>query len=314
MTDDDTTMHDDPYDPVIAERFSLLQGANPPELPTMLTSKVERPTVRQDDDRSDRVPFYLMAAAAGVTFLAGVGLILAVGNRGGDVAAGDPAGSRIQTDAADIDVGRDTSELRNDDGEPTGDRAVVEVPAGDPEGAEDPATPPDDEPEPTESTTSSTTTTSTVSSIDRSEETLPTKPLPSESIPVDPDGPTVTLPFDPAPTISPFPEPDPDSDDGLFMVEGRMLELYTDCEARLSVKDATDEIIRGTGGSCDGGSHIMVDGRRIQTASGFGLPSDAFDKHPDKSMLGEEVTVIAVAESNGSLTLNCSQCGVSLSR
>ena len=92
-------------------------------------------------------------------------------------------------------------------------------------------------------------------------------------------------------------------------ISGLLTVVFTDCQSRLVLNDSGE--VENVGPiSCDGGSYIVVDGIRIQTSAGF-VASDAYwDKHPSNFQPGQTVVVTAFVHSSGRLDLSCNQCSV----
>lgn len=317
MTDDDQI---DPYDPEVAERFALLDQLVPPPAPMVdgwssaartgvgspLPSTLEAlPAPPPSLDRWRRPA--LLAAAAAVAVLAGVGaMALAGGDDGpgsGLVEAGPAAGDDGSAEATDPSI--DRTAATDDQGtigqagqpdDPSSEAITVEVPGeADDDGADGTST--TTTAPSTTATTSGSTASTTASGGDGGDDGDPT----DGGAPVIPKG--TTVPERPTGSIV-------DRGDGeMITVAGIVSEVFRDCQSWLVLNEDGEAEHRG-GVSCDGGSYIIVDGNRIQTSSGYVAAGMAFDKHPADLQPGKFVVVTAVDGPYGGLTLDCDRCGV----
>ncbi len=316
MTFDDQT---DPYDPEIAERFTVLDRLTPPAVPmaggaplpartetgSTLPSTVEvLPTPAVGAGRWRRTA--LLGAAAAVVVVAGFAVFASGGGDGdpgpGLVEAGPAAGSDDVDETIDASVvasaDDDDDEGGGSDGsEGSSSEAItVEVPDEDDatDGSDDVAVPTTTSSVPSTTATSETTaTTATTTGGDDgdtggSDELIP-------KYPTVPERPTGSI-------VNP-------GDGQLVTVTGIVDEVFSDCEAWLVLNENGEAEHRG-GVSCDGGSFIVVGGNRIQTSSGYVSAEMAFDKHPAALQPGKFATVTAVKGPYGGLTLDCDRCGV----
>ncbi len=319
--DDDQT---DPYDPELAERFTVLDRLVPPPAPTSgaplaargetdgpLPSRVGMlPSAASGTDRRRRTA--LLGAAAAVVVVAGLAVFASGRGNGepgsGVVEAGPAAGADELDEGADASVDVPSAGDESDGSGPSDGPSVaitVEVPgADDRDGANTDGS--DDGAGATSTTTSSVpettaaseTTATTITSADDGGDDGDTGDT-GELIPKYP-----TVPDRPTGSIV------VPGDGQLVTVAGIVTEVLLDCQSWMVLNEEGNAEHRG-GVSCDGGSFIVVDGTRIQTSSGFVSAEMAFDHHPVELQPGTFVTVTAVKGPSGGLTLDCSRCGVS---
>lgn len=97
----------------------------------------------------------------------------------------------------------------------------------------------------------------------------------------------------------------------LQIVSGTVTEVFTDCYTHLILTEEGESVVIEPV-SCDGGSWVIIDGVRIETASGFVLTDDeVFDHHIRDLQPGEVATAVAVLTDADTLDLNCDECGLS---
>ena len=318
---------DDPdFDPEIAARFRLLDQLPAPE------TWPPRPEATRPGPWPVWPAWQPIGLAAAAVILLAVALtaLLPDGDDAGSVVADSANGPRLADDepsASDRPRGDGESDRSAFDGEDDNRPALV---------IEDRATttrdrdgqttsvPEDDRPDPTRPDDSKPKPTDTGPDPTRPSDTTfgtrPTVTLPPEPKPT---GPTYTI-IDPPRTLPTWtmpketlpPETRPTTiDDGrgeTVTIRGVVTEVFTDCQSRLVLND-DGEVVRVGPVSCDGGSHIVVDGIRIQTSSGFVPAEMYFDRHPRDLLPGTQVRVVAVRLSYGH-SLDCDRCGVSIGR
>lgn len=318
----------DPYDPEVAERFALLDRLVPPPVPLAggepMVARTEtgspRPSTVEVLPASPSSPGRrrrpaLLAAAAAVVVLVGVGAMALTGGDDGPgpglVEAG-PAADGVGTDGTDGATDRSVGSTAaiDDDGTAGGDgqadgssseAITVEVP-GDPEEDGDTAATESSSTTTIAPSSTATTSASTTASTDATDGDHDGGGDPSDGgAPVIPK--ETTVPERPTGSIV-------DRGDGqLITISGIVTEVFRDCQSWMVLnEDGVAEPRSGV--SCDGGSFIVVDGRRIQTSSGYVAAEMTFDKHPAELQPGTFVVVIAVNGPYGGPTLDCDRCGV----
>lgn len=318
----------DSYDPIIAERFSVLDRATMPRRHTAPSAAAEEPAVAIRG--GGKRPWYHLAAAAAFAVVAGASVV-AIAQRGQqqDVEATTGGDVSIEADRAADDEAEKRSltvEVPS-----TGAAAAETAESGD--GSRDPSPTGDDATGdgPADEAASATTTTTrrseqstgndagsaierTTGSTEAPEPpaTQTTRPASTaEASPTSAEAtPRTTTTRDMTPGSSWLNPPAPEK---MITITGVVTEVFTDCMSRMILNGAGKvEII--TPVSCDGGSYIIVDGMRIQTTSGFTEPDDHFGKHPTWLRPGHTVRVTAIPTGAGGrlLTLDCVQCLVEL--
>jgi len=310
-----STNGEEPLDPLLADRFRLLDQVDPPavSLARRLEPSATVPPVHLDGQRSGLI---MATAAAAVVVLIGLSaLVVASRNSGSDVEAATAAG--IASDRADADSALD------DEGEaPTSEavRSTEERASGAVADADQAALDLSDEAPTTtgrDVTANLKDTTTVPPTTEQVETTVVTEPPTSETTSKPPSTPLVTMPPVTEPkgetTTSP-PTSKPDSAKETVVIRGKVNEVFTDCQSRLVLNQ--EGKVESLGPiSCDGGSYIMVDGIRIQTSSGYVPAEMAFNKHPDNLRPGQQVMVVAMPypDGGGLLTLDCDSCRVRVS-
>ena len=288
---------DDPWDPIVAERFALLDRATPPTRQHGLGSAATSAEAIPVRDRA-RTP-WVMAVASSIVVLAGLSVV-ALSDRGGGTgieATDDQAGlqstGRLQT--ADEDArgqGSTSSLVVSVDPAPGADApSSTGSPTGD--GSDRPGAVTTEVPEPSDTATTASTAAPTpgpVSTAPTSGTVAPTTTTTSRSTSM---------------SVSLIPEKD-----AVTTVRGTATEVFTDCRSHLALDDQ-GAVVNRSPVSCDGGSWVVVDGNRIQTSSGFVSSDQAYDKHLADLQPGQSVTAVALRTARG-LTLECVQCGLRL--
>ncbi len=262
--DDDFDDEVDPFDPLVADRFRLLDNVDPQDFAK------PGPAPAGNDGRWEAGPSrlrYLVGAAAAATAIVGLSALVLAGT-GGDQDLEATTGGDVQLES-NTTSGSGSGSGAADEGADGNASLQVEVPA----------TPP------TAGTSESAPTTAVTA-------------------------PAETTAIDPSDRSSVLKHPTPDK---MVIVRGQVTEVFTDCRSRL-ILNAAGEVETVGPISCDGGSHIVVNGTKIQTSSGFVAAEDAYDKHPAGLLPGRSVTVTAIpaGATGGRLTLDCVQCGVAL--
>ncbi len=314
MTFDDEM---DSYDPVIADRFALLDRVSPVEMSAAAPVSADPPRIGRPAEAAR--PLSLMAAAAATVAVAGIA-VFALARNGSDqdveatnsgddqaeveengqvavedenrsltVEVPDPAGE--QGDSASATTAGDDGEAGDESTPTTADNQLDDSQTTGPSTAEAITT---ESSEPTETSGASTTSTTTPSTTTTS------------------SGSTATTESSlPAPGSSWLNPPTPEK---TIVIRGMVTEVFTDCQSRLVLNDAGE--VESVGPvSCDGGSYIIVNGNRIHTTAGFVASEDYYAKHPSDLRPGQNVAVTAVrsASAGGILTLDCVLCTVKLS-
>ena len=310
MTFDEET---DATDPLVAERFQLLDQLAVPPAPTDGVRTLDANAMAATQSSNRRPTFALAAAAAVVVVAALSALAFTQRNSGqelvalesnqvdagtadaaatasepnGDAGSGDSSAS---TDATDSRADDQEPLVVEDDADASTTTSIVEGESGSANGGV--------------STSAATTTppssdvdSTTGSSLPDVTETTPVKTTPTETV-------ATTAPPTTTSTTAPVTQ-----DGSVTTIRGLLTVVFTDCQSRLVLNDSGE--VENVGPvSCDGGSYIVVDGNRIQTSAGF-VASDAYwDRHPSNFQPGQTVVVTAFAHANGRLDLSCSQCSV----
>ena len=304
----------DPYDPIVADRFRLLDRVDPGEFDRPGRQPDHRPGTEETGPSRVR---YLLAGAA---VAAVVGLsALALARTGADRELETSAGGDVQVETGS------TAEpsVAGDDRQGNGSLRV-EVPddRGD-AGGEDRSTtdrstadlPADTE---TEVATDDRTSGSAVTTESTEASARTTTAAPAKTTTTG-EGPTTTTKAPPQTTTVDLSDKSsllkPPTGEKTVIVRGQVSEVFTDCRSRL-ILNAAGEVESVGPVSCDGGSHIVVEGTRIHTSSGFVAADDAYDKHIPTLRPGQTVTVTAIptGATGGRLTLDCVLCGITLGR
>lgn len=326
--------HDD-YDAAIAARFSLLDQVPAPE--------TWPPKPQSDNVRSIWPVWQSVGVAAAAAVLLAVAVTTLLPDRDDGALTVDAAeGPRVTVDEPTA------SDSPREDGDET-DRAAFgddrTTTDGSTEGSEDERPTLSVEPDENETKEDEAAETdppgngssqAAPESNPEADETTPGETTPPETRPADtttsttppetrPEvtevSPTLTYPKESRPTLSVPPESRPtttvgENEDRVVVVRGLVTEVFTDCQSMLILTD-DGEVERGGPISCDGGSHIVVDGVRIQTSAGYVASDQYYDKHPRDLLPGRRVQVTARIVSYGERdlhTLDCDRCGVELIR
>jgi hypothetical protein len=350
MTFDDET---DAYDPIIAERFKLLDRATPSAAP--LAGRAEADSRAMSGHGADAAamaatplfdrghgdadgrpfrPLQLMAAAAAAVVAIG-GVVLAVGSLSDDpsLQAGDQATElgapeQAETDGATaendgvggqpltVEVSSTTTpEPLLDDERSGADAAASANAEADEAGNPDQSTTqPENNPTETEVTDDGSAQTEATVQTTTGPPTTAAEPTTTIETTTTTE-PTTTTEQTSTTELTPNSSwLNPPTADKMISVRGTVTEVFTDCQSRLILNEANQ--VESVGPvSCDGGSYIIVDGRRIQTASGYVMnEADVFGKHIVALRPGQRVSVTAVytASAGGMLTLNCVLCEINV--
>ena len=307
----------DPYDPIVADRFRLLDRVDPGDFggPGRQPDRVPG----GGETGPSRVRYLLAGAAvAAVVGLSALALARTGADRELEASAGGDA--QLETGSAAEpsvpgDDRQDNGSLRvevpDDVGDAGGeDRSITDRSTADPPSETEVEIATDDRASasavPTESTASTEAPTQTTTAA-------PAKTTTTGG------GPTTTTKAPPPTTTVDLPDKSslakPPTGEKTVIVRGQVTEVFTDCRSRL-ILDAAGEVESVGPVSCDGGSYIVVDGTRIHTSSGFVAADDAYDKHIPTLRPGQTVTVTAIptGATGGRLTLDCVLCGIVLGR
>ncbi len=308
----------DDFDPVIAERFRLLDRVDAPDASAVATVTQSRHQPRPQPERPGRRSPFLVAVAACVGLLVvGAGAILAL-NRSSQTNLIEGADETVDgaeipvvtsdrtttTAALVIDGDSVVSTSRSSD---TGDADGAE--SGSDESTTD-GTPVDD----TGSESSSPTAVGDVGGAmpaDDGDRTAVTTPTESDRDVNGGDGElTTTVYREKNPTETNDSDPG-DKAPETVTLQGMVTEVFTDCVGHLVLNEAGD-VVDGGPVTCDGGSYIVVDRIRVFTSSGFTTADKAYDKHPSELRPGRQVSVTAapIGGTIGRLGLACSTCEV----
>lgn len=307
---------DDDLDPMLAERFRLLDRLTPPtEVRRM--APTEPPVIVLDEHRS-RHQLLWVAAALAVIAAASIALVLDRGPSSG-VDTTDPADGPTVTaerGADDDTVSSGRLEARDPDAPEAG---LPGAPDADGQSSPSPAASAGDGSErststgPESSTSSRDTSDSSTSATSATTgpagpTTVTTRPASSGAASTVASTPT-TAGTTTTTTASTTTKPDKDKDkDKRTVVKGLVTEVFTDCVSHLALENG--EVVSRNPVSCDGGSWIIVDGRRIQTSSGM-TAGGGFDNHDPDLRPGQQATVNAVSPAGGGgLTLDCPGCHI----
>ncbi len=310
------------HDGIIAERFELLDRLNPPPIQDLTTQTPPPAAFSAAPIAERRTPlFALVASAAALLIIGGLSISSLLGDGEEEVEAteGDRAAPADQSDAL-VDEDRSSGELGD------GDRQTDEDPAmtvqdesedqsetdAEPEGQnvddsdQDGQGPGQEDDEPGEDTGSTT-----------SQDDQPQQSTPETTVaePSSTTSTSTTLDDASSPTVTAAVPEEPDGADSgqgngpVTVIRGILTEVFTDCQSHLVfTQDGTVESLSPI--TCDGGSYIVVDGRRIRTSAGFVPEEDYFDKHPEDLTPGDSVMVQARENDGGELSLDCDPCSV----
>jgi len=296
----------------LVERFNLFDHLDVPPAPSKPTEQSGNvvsigrasgfPNGQQPYRDQRRGSGWLVGAAAAAVVVGGLSFAV-LGTQSSDtsaIEAGEIEAAQGEIEAPQGAVGAD------DGGTLVVEGATITVPAS---LVDDSSTPAEEEPttsemQPTSSTLPSTSAPETTSaspseSTASSEVETPATIIADES--------PLTLPA--APTTPPTTGSDNWID--LLIFEGLVTEVFTDCQSRWILNDRNEPEQVGPV-SCDGGSHIIVDGQRIQTSSGYMGIGSAFNRHPRTLRPGMVAKVVAVGHANGIVSLDCAQCSVEM--
>lgn len=324
----------DSYDPVVAERFTLLDRATMPRRDALPPTTPEAPVVGTRHGGSR--PWYHLAAAAAVAVVAGASVvaIAQLGDRQ-DVQATTGDNLSIEADETPSDEDRQsekrslTVEVPSPDPAPTGDTRTgadseAEPPADDQVTGDSSADEPDSAAttttQPADQSNSDGTapgiegTTGSTEAPDPSTTSTTSTSRPSTTTEAPPTSAEGTVRTTTTRDLTPGSSwLDPPTPEKMLTITGVVTEVFTDCMSRLILNDAGKVESIGPV-SCDGGSYIIVDGVRIQTTSGFTEADSQFGKHPAWLRPGHTVKVTAVPTGAGGrlLSLDCVQCLVQL--
>lgn len=338
MTFDEDTDPLDGYDPIVAERFEVLDRVTPPAVaePGAAGTRAHAAPLRRvepgrgsgrngpvgpqiaarpaGEPRIDRrSPWYIGAAAASLLVVAGVALF-ALASRGGDQDVEASDGDGTETSATDDATG--------DDQEGQADSLTVELPANDAgEGDEgiqssDPAG--GEAAQPAEDTGDDQGGAAVDGSSQSAATTGSTEAPVTSTVTVESETTTTTAVPTTTTTTNDATETTPswslvENQERVVVVRGMVTEVHTDCQSRLVLNEQNQ--VESVGPvNCDSGSYIIVNGNRIQTSSGYVAADDHFDKHMMGLKPGQSVTVTALpsGRAGGPLTLDCPMCGIRL--
>lgn len=304
---------DDPLDPVLAERFLLLDRLTPPA-DVRRTAPTSPPVARLDHHRSRR-PMLWLAAAAVVLAVASAGFLLDRGTTGVDTI--DPA-----TGPAGASDDGDDASTRADDGEPV--RVAVDADGDD--GADGAGDGPADDGVTTGSTDPTDGTDTTGDDPSSTPSTGSSSPAGTASGPTTsavaattgPAGPTTATTAASSPSTPATSASTASSSTSISLVPGKdtritlhgiVTEVFTDCVAHLVLEDG--RVVSRSPVSCDGGSWIVVEGTRVVTSSGFVAGDQEFDRHDPDLRPGTRVNVNAMVPAGSTVpTLDCPGCGI----
>jgi len=278
----------DPFDPVIAKRFELLDRVDPPD-PVVALRPSTATTLPPPE--SDRSRFLLAVAAAAVLLIVAAGAFLFASPGDEDI---DVAGDLVSESGAELSTTATTAATLSVEPR-VSDRETTTTP---PQADSDNPVPSNSVPNPTQVDQNSS---STVPETGETKETGPTT-VPETTIP-ETTVPKTTVPETTVPRNTLPPEAE------LVTIRGVVTEVMLDCQGHLTLNE--DGTIDTSGAiMCDGGNFIVVDGTRISTSSGYVPAEMAFNNHPEWLRPGLRVTVTAVRDSGGWVHVNCDACGV----
>lgn len=319
------------HDGIIAERFELLDRLTPPPVHDITDHTPPQAASNAAPYAERRSPlFALLAAAAALLVVVGLSIgALQGGEEGVEAIDLDDAAPADQPSVLD-DAGRATGELSEaEDGRNVDSDGSAEGNSGQAdETAEDESTPDGTVQDPAdgdgdadgdadgdtdgpdqETGDSGTGGSAEASSTTSNQPDSPDQPTDETTAT---DSPTTTIPSTDTTSTDPENPDTTESGNGngpVTVIRGIATEVFTDCRSHLVLtEDGTVENVSPI--SCDGGSYIVVDGRRIQTSAGFVPTEDYFDKHPEDLMPGDSVMVQAREHDGGLLSLDCQPCSV----
>ena len=309
----------DPYDPIVADRFRLLDRVDPGEF-----GGPGRPPGRVPSG-GETGPSRVRYLLAGATVAAVVGLsavALARAGTDGELEASADGDVQIESES--------TTEppVAGDDREDNGSLRVEVPDDGVDDGGEDRSTADrstEDRPSDTETETETETEVATADRAPGSAVTTVSTEAPPQTTTAAPAKTTIggaatsTTKAPPQTTTVDLSDKSsllkPPTGEKTVIVRGQVNEVFTDCRSRL-ILNAAGEVESVGPVSCDGGSYIVVEGTKIHTSSGFVAADDAYDKHIPTLRPGQTVTVTAIptGATGGRLTLDCVSCGITLGR
>lgn len=271
----------EPYDPLIAERFRALERLTPPDLDLAATAAAPADVTTLRPAGSNRARILAVAAAVAVIAAASAAVLTAIGDSPAEIETTDAAGSTEE------------STIRSSGEADTSTTSVLEVSGADAGAGGDGADAGDPADDPAAATTGSTEAPASTSSSEAT--TSSTQPAANES--------SSTT----SSSIVLIPEPE-----GITTFTGTVTAVFTDCQSHLSLDD--NGAVQSLGpASCDGGSWIELDGVRIRTSSGYTTSDQAYDRHWQGLQPGVTATVTAIAPGGrGQLTLDCPLCGIAV--
>jgi hypothetical protein len=296
---------DDLLDPLIAERFRLLEALRPPtDLVGRNGGAARGPAIAPARPRRRAV----LAAAAAIVVVAAVSAaaLLVRGDGTSGLETVDPADRPGPTDPAD-----DRALLTVDPSSTTTGPGPTAAPEGtgrpgeqpEPDGAGDDGSDADGDGSTTPGGAAAGSTGSTTPPSDPPATSATTRPPGS-------GGTTTANPPPSAPGVGSTTSSGGPGGDATVTVRGRVTEVFTDCQSHL-VLNPQGKVVPRNPVSCDGGSWIEVDGTRVRTSSGFVASGRAFDRHDPGLRPGTMVAVTARSPAgNGPLTLDCPTCGI----
>lgn len=319
------------HDGIIAERFELLDRLTPPPVNDVTDHTPPQAASNAAPYAERRSPlFALLAAAAALLVVLGLSVsALQGGDEGVEAIDVDDAAAADQPnvlDDADRATGElsDTEDSRNEDsdsnaegtsgqadaaaeGENPPDGTLQDPANGD--GADDGESDGDSNGSDPETGETGTGGAAEASSTTSTQSASPDQPTDETTAP---NTPTTTTPSTETTSVDPESPDTTESGNGngpVTVIRGVTTEVFTDCQSHL-VLTADGSVENVSPISCDGGSYIVVDGRRIQTSAGFVPAEDYYDKHPADLMPGDSVMVQAREHDGGWLSLDCEPCSV----
>lgn len=304
------TSEDDPFDPVIAERFRLLDQLVPPAVLPPVAGDL--PPVAPIDRHRRRHQLVLVAAAVAVLVGASAAVLLTRGDSSSGVDTYEPAsdGEGPEDAGDDSPSSTDGVDQASSTANPESPDADERTEAGG--GSQDgttttpeqaaAATAGSAEAPSSDRTTSIGSSATTPTTATATTPTGPTTPTSAGSTTSTSTGSTSTTATSTTATTSGQP-----GQDTRIVVHGIVTEVFTDCVSHLVLED--EMVVSVTPVSCGGGSRIVVDGVRIQTSSAVG--GTGFDSHRPDLRPGARVNVNAmVLAGTGVTTLDCPGCGI----
>ncbi len=294
--------HDGDFDPMIADRFRVLDRITPPDVTRHPLAMAAPGRPVDSEPRGRRSGFLLAVAACLGALVLGIGALVAVND-------GDGTDLVEQAD----EVG--DNPIVADDADDTSDATVPLVVDGE-VASTTRSESDDDETGPAESGADGVESGSASegsSGDDGSGDQAPTTAAGPDVVAPAADGDRPVATFSTATTdVLPTSGGDGGGEAaGTVSLRGTVTEVFTDCVSRFVLTEAGEVVASGPI-SCDGGSYIIVDGTRVFTSSGFTSADLAFDKHPSTLKPGQQVSVTATRTggAGGPLTLDCDSCAV----